>query len=74
MRRGLLELGQIKRIFREFDEDGDSKVFLAEFCHVVRRVCPSEKELSQGDLQRLCRLADANNDGRVAFKEFPGHH
>lgn len=64
LRRGL-ELGQVKRVFRSFDEDGDGRVSIAEFRHVVKQICPSDVELSESDVERLVKLVDANGDGEV---------
>ena len=69
LRRGL-DLGQLKKIFSSFDEDGDRRVTTAEFRHVVKQICPSDTELSQQDVERLTKLADRNGDGVVDFAEF----
>jgi len=81
--RAGMELGQVQKVFERFDEDGDGRVTIPEFKHVVKTLLQAgsagagagsksnvTQQISAIDVDRLCKLADSNGDGEVDFKEF----
>jgi Ca2+-binding EF-hand superfamily protein len=63
-----LDLGLIKRVFTDFDEDGDGQVTLDEFKHCISLL--SANDLNSTEIEQLSLLTDANHDNQVDFKEF----
>ena len=58
---------ELKRLFDQFDVDGDGKISPAELQNCLRIV---GEELSTEDAEDVVRLVDADGDGLLCFDEF----
>ena len=61
------KLSQYKRVFNQFDENGDSKISPSELRQCVEAI---GGELSEKDAEVAVTLLDRDGDGLVGFEDF----
>jgi Ca2+-binding EF-hand superfamily protein len=59
--------GELKNIFREYDQNGDGCIDIDELTRVLRAL---GGEFHKEDVARVFTLIDSNHDGKVQYKEF----
>ena len=61
------ENNELKRLFHQFDADGDGKISPAELQNCLRIV---GEELSSADAEDVVQLMDVDGDGLLCYDEF----
>merc|ERR1719270_1456444 len=60
---------EIKEAFKVFDKDRDGFISMDELRHVMSKP-PINEKLTDDELERMMRYADADEDGQINYKEF----
>ncbi|CAD8123072.1 unnamed protein product [Paramecium sonneborni] len=58
---------QLFEVFKKFDKDGNGYVESNELIEISKQM---NEEITQDDIDRLMKVVDSNNDGKISFEEF----
>jgi calmodulin len=61
------ELNELREAFACFDKDSDGKITASEIASILQAM---NKNVTQGQLEKMIQRYDVNNDGEIDFEEF----
>ncbi|XP_046336577.1 calmodulin-like [Haliotis rufescens] len=58
---------RMKRMFEQFDKNGDGKITAAELKSVLTGTCP---DITESQVKQMVKQADLDGDGKIDYNEF----